>query len=201
MTSSGTLPRSAPLSVYERSLAVTSVADFVAAVPGAAVIIRLDERGGTDEAVRWAFPPIEHLRADAADGDDVYVDPAFIADSDEATATGPAQPPLPLPPARERATVTVVPNGGGHVGRASDNPVSIAERSVSRTHALLACVDGAWSIVDLESDNGTGVNGLLLLPGAPQAVRSGDVLHLGDVSLLFLDVAQFAAVLPALVGR
>jgi hypothetical protein len=201
MTSSGTLPRSAPLSVYKRSLAVTSVADFVVAIPGAAVLIRLDERGGTDEAVRWAFPPLEHLRANAADDDDVYVDPAFTADSDEATATGPAQPPLPLPPARERATVTVVPGDGGRVGRASQSAVRIPERSVSRVHAMLAGVDGAWSVVDLESENGTGVNGLLLVPGMPHAIRSGDVLHLGDVSLLFLDVDSFAAFLPALTGR
>jgi hypothetical protein len=204
MSSSGLLPRCAPLSAYERSLAVTGVPAFVVAMPGAAVCIRLDERGGADEPVRWAFPPLEYLRSDLAaggDGDDVYVDPAFMAGSDEATATGPAQPPLPLPPARERATVTVVPGDGGRVGRASQSAVRIAERSVSRVHAMLTGVDGAWSVVDLESENGTGVNGLLLVPGVPHAIRSGDVLHLGDVSLLFLDVDSFAAFLPALTGR
>lgn len=204
MAPPGRLPRSAPLSTYERALVVGGVLTFVQGFPGAAVLIRLDERGGADEAIPWAFPSPERLEAAAdagLDGDDIFIDPSFTADSDEATATGPAQPPLPLPPARERATVTVVPAGGGRVGRAEASAIHIVERSVSRQHALVSIDDGVWSIVDLDSDNGTGVNGMLLWPGTAQAIKSGDVLHLGDVSFLFLDVAAFAAHLPALAGR
>lgn len=198
------LPRSAPLSTFERSLAITDVVAFVHDVPGPAVLVRLDERGGADEAVPWAFPSPERIEAavDAGlDGDDIFLDPSFTADSDEATATGPAQPPLPLPPARERATVTVVPVGGGRVGRADTSAIRVGERSVSRQHALVSVDDGVWSIMDLDSDNGTGVNGMPLVPGTPQTLKSGDVLHLGDLSFLFLDVAAFASHLPALAGR
>jgi len=203
------LPRSAPLGLFERSRAILGPDAFVRAVPGPAVLIRLDERGGPLEAAPWAFPSPERLEAamdgsDASDGgfgDDVFVDPAFAADSDEATATGPSQPPLALPPARERASVVVVPVGGGRVGRAVTSAVRVLERSISRQHAVIGIDDdGGFSIVDLDSDNGTGVNGMVLVPGASHTLRSGDVVHLGDVSFLFLDVGGLASHLPALTG-
>ena len=205
------LPRSAPLSTFERALAIRDAASFVEDMPGPAVLVRLDERGGADEAVSWAFPSTERLLAalDGADDDDdddddhdvIFIDPSFMAESDEATATGPSQPPLPLPPARERAAVSVVPPGGGRIGRGEATAVRIVERSVSRQHAAFALDDGVWSIVDLDSDNGTGVNGMELVPGVPHPLKSGDVVHLGDVSFIFLDVAAFASHLPALAGR
>jgi hypothetical protein len=204
------LPRSAPLGLFERSRAILGTEAFVLAVPGPAVLIRLDERGGPTEAVPWAFPSTERLEAaldgdgdggDGGFGDDVFVDPAFVADSEEATATGPSQPPLALPPARERASVVVVPVGGGPVGRAATSAVRVQERSVSRQHAVIGIdEDGGFSIVDLDSDNGTGVNGMLLVPGTSHTLRSGDVVHLGDVSFLFLDVDGLASHLPALTG-
>jgi hypothetical protein len=209
MPQPGHLPRSAPLSTFERALAIRDAGSFVDDVPGPAVLVRLDERGGADEAVPWAFPSTERLQAaiEAAAGDDdaeddvIFIDPSFTADSDEATATGPSQPPLPLPPARERAAVTVVPPGGGRIGRDDASAIRIVERSVSRRHAAVTIDDDVWSIVDLDSDNGTGVNGMVLVPGIPHPLKSGDVVHLGDVSFIFLDVAAFASHLPALAGR
>lgn len=200
----GRLPLSAPLSTFERALAVGSGAAFVVDVPGPAVLVRLDERGGQDEAVPWAFPSAERIEAarDASpEGDDVFIDPAFAAESGEATATGPGQPPLPLPPARERATVVVVPTGAGRIGRAAASVIRVGERSVSRRHAMLTHDTDGFTVIDLDSENGTGVNGMALVPGRPQAIRSGDILHLADVSFLFLDAAAFASHLPALVGR
>jgi pSer/pThr/pTyr-binding forkhead associated (FHA) protein len=94
-----------------------------------------------------------------------------------------------------------MPSGGGRVGRAETSAIRIVERSVSRAHAVVSVDDGAWSIVDLDSDNGTGVNGMTLVPGEARPFRSGDILHIADVSFLFLDVAAFASHLPALVGR
>jgi hypothetical protein len=207
VVSAAELPRSAPLALFERSLAVLGATGFLRAVPGPAVLIRLDERGGPSENSPWAFPSPERLEA-VSDGDgdgdfdaDVFVDPGFAADSDEATATGPSQPPLAIPPARERASVLVLPVGGGRVGRAPASAVKVIERSVSRQHATITVDDdGAFSIVDLDSDNGTGVNGMMLVAGIPHTLRSGDVVHLGDVSFLFLDVDGLASHLPALTS-
>ena len=191
---------------------MNDVSAFAAAVPGPFVLVRLDERGGRDEPVAWAWDVLlaEPSLVDGDDDDDEEEEDVFVsalagtgmaADSDEATATGPAQPPLPIPPARETATVIVVPAVGGRIGRQKGAVVRVAERSVSRQHALVSVDTSGCSVVDLDADNGTSVNGLPLVPGQPQSVRSGDVLGFGDVSFLFLDVRAFYSHLPALAGN
>ena len=55
---------------------------------------------------------------------------------------------------------------------------------VSPEHCKLQPVMGAWKIVDLESDAGTRVNGAYV---NQRPLRSGDVLELGDVRLVFQD--------------
>ena len=61
-----------------------------------------------------------------------------------------------------------------------------ADSAVSHAHALLlAGPDGAWAVVDLESANGTYVNGNRLTTGVPIAVQGGDVLKFGLVSMTF----------------
>ena len=194
------LPRTGSLSAFLRARALMSPAAFAATLPGGAVLVRLDERGGRDEGAPWAFPSLEDMEVPASDDDDddVFMDPSF-AGSDEATATGPAQPPLAIPAAREMATVYVVPKTGGAVGRAGTSKIVVGERSVSRQHAMIAN-DAHWTILDLDSHNGTGVNGMPLVPGAVQVLRSGDVVHLGDVSFVFLDPQAFHSHLPALSG-
>jgi len=199
----GPLPKSGALELFVRARALLDVDGFVGALPGPAVLVRLDERGGLDEGARWAFPSLDEIDIhddDVDGGDNVFFDPAFAADSDEATATGPAQPPLALPPARDRATAFVVPATGGRLGRASGSVVRLVDRSVSRRHALLGTDDGVFSLIDLDSDNGTGINGMPLVPGTPQTLRSGDVVHLGDVSFVFLDARALYSHLPALTG-
>jgi hypothetical protein len=196
------LPSTGPLDRYLRAQASLSERAFVSALPGAAVLVRVDERGGADETAPWAVPLLEHLPVprDDGGGDDVFIDIGSLMTSVEATATGPAQPPLPLPRAREHATVHVVPTAGGSVGRAATVAVRIPERSISREHAVVACHDDGWSITDLDSSNGTGVNGMPLLPGEVHRLRSGDVIQLADVVFVFLDAAAFCSHLPALAG-
>jgi hypothetical protein len=165
------------------------------------VFVRVDERGGRDEPSPWAAPPLASLRVPGdVDGDDAFIDLGDPMASNEATATGPAQLPMPLPAARERASVYVVPAAGGVVGRGDAAAVCVRERSVSRRHATLSRDDRGWFIVDDDSDNGSGVNGMPLVPGTPQQVRSGDVVSLGDVSFVFLEGAAFHEFLPALTG-
>lgn len=198
------LPFAAPLETYLRAAALGDADGFARDLPGPFVLVRLDERGGRDEPVAWAWHVLmEEEHVDAEDDDDVFV-AALLGDaaaaSDEATATGPAQPPLPLPPARETSSVVVVPADGGRIGRARGCALRCTERSVSRQHALLSVDGKTCSIVDLDSDNGTAINGMVLTPGTPQTLRSGDVLALGDVVFLVLDRAGFFSHLPALAG-
>ncbi len=68
------------------------------------------------------------------------------------------------------------------IGRAEDADISIDHPSVSRRHARLS-IDDAVTIRDLESHNGTCVNGQRLADGA-RTLASGDVLRLGEAVLV-----------------
>jgi hypothetical protein len=62
-------------------------------------------------------------------------------------------------------------------------------RSVSRHHARLTCVDGAYSVTEeVGALNGTFVNGKKLVSGKPAPLRDGDLLNLGMVKLIFREV-------------
>lgn len=67
-------------------------------------------------------------------------------------------------------------------GRLADLRLEIA--SLSRLHAELSSADGTWRIVDLDSFNGTYVNGRRLETGEERGLRIGDRLRLGEVVLL-----------------
>jgi pSer/pThr/pTyr-binding forkhead associated (FHA) protein len=85
------------------------------------------------------------------------------------------------------------------IGR-SDAPMSIADidlteckidnkSAISRRHAVIEWVEGKLQIIDLDSTNGTFVNGKQLLPTAPrqpsnpEILKSGDIIILGNIEL------------------
>ena len=55
---------------------------------------------------------------------------------------------------------------------------------VSRTHAVVKVVDNGYVLVDLNSANGTWVNGNRLSPGKPHSLPSGAVIQLGRLKLV-----------------
>ena len=187
---------------------------FVALLDASGVLIRLDERGGTDEPAPWAFHgsglplPVE---VPSTEADEVFLDRERPASPDVSTVTGPAFS-LSIPPARGRATVHVLAKKSELIiGRDALCDVQVDERSVSRTHARILIVEPELPVAgpggrarpnvlvtDLASSNGTKVNGKLIAPDARQVMLSGDVLDVGDVALLFLDVAGFYEGLPRL---
>lgn len=65
------------------------------------------------------------------------------------------------------------------VGRHPDCDIVLPVAEVSRRHARLVLRDGIWSIQDLESTNGTFVNGV---PVGRYELRPGDYLQLGTES-------------------
>ncbi|MBV9169956.1 MAG: DUF3662 and FHA domain-containing protein [Chloroflexi bacterium] len=69
------------------------------------------------------------------------------------------------------------------LGRAVDNDAAIANQRVSRYHAQLRWVESAWLAYDLDSTNGTFVDGERVLPSSPRPLRAGSVLRLGDHDL------------------
>ena len=73
------------------------------------------------------------------------------------------------------------------VGRSADNDIVIDDDGVSRAHLRLESDAGVWRAVDLESTNGTQVDGMDVRPFAPAILRHGTLLRLGaDVVFEFL---------------
>jgi pSer/pThr/pTyr-binding forkhead associated (FHA) protein len=55
---------------------------------------------------------------------------------------------------------------------------------VSRRHAILLPTDEGLCMVDLDSMNGTWINGMYLQPGQKYRIRSGDRVEFGTLKLL-----------------
>ena len=86
---------------------------------------------------------------------------------------GPADSARPAP--------MVFPPGSGtsfSIGRTQDCDLRIADLSVSRRHAQLERGEDGWLLSDLDSHNGTRVNGWLVREPVP--VKPGDVLQFGS---------------------
>ncbi len=62
-------------------------------------------------------------------------------------------------------------------------PYGGAESGVSRQHAALLIHQGMYLLQDLESSNGTRLNGFSLLPHASHMLKCGDVIQLGLISI------------------
>ena len=70
-----------------------------------------------------------------------------------------------------------------NLGRADYNDVVVPDPSVSTSHAKLQRREGVWVLVDLDSTNGTFVDGERVKGEAPLA--PGAMVRLGDVQLVF----------------
>jgi pSer/pThr/pTyr-binding forkhead associated (FHA) protein len=79
------------------------------------------------------------------------------------------------------------------IGRDNDNDIVLESMTVSRCHALLLREANELLLLDLESTNGTLVNGVVARPDAPVRLADGDSIRFGQV------VARFRTVnlLPA----
>jgi len=61
-----------------------------------------------------------------------------------------------------------------------DGAVTVSSR-ISRVHCRILQQDGGWYAKDLNSMNGTFINGIRLSSGEPAVLRDGDTLKLADV--------------------
>jgi two-component system response regulator AtoC len=88
------------------------------------------------------------------------------------------------------------------IGRTTEAELQLQDESVSRRHARILIADGEASVSDLESYNGTRVNGEPV-EGARE-LASGDVISIGDVLLVLHRTAREVAprtLLPAHAAR
>jgi cytochrome P450 / NADPH-cytochrome P450 reductase len=88
----------------------------------------------------------------------------------------PVPRPEQIPPDREPSVVRPLPATTLRIGRAPDNDIVVSDPGVSRYHAEMRNVAGAYSIADLDSSNGVFVNGQRVT-NAPLA--QGDIVSIG----------------------
>ncbi len=67
------------------------------------------------------------------------------------------------------------------VGRNAGNDIIVDHQTVSGTHLVLETSNGAFTVTDLDSKNGTLINGQRINPGTPHKLLLGDVIRIGDL--------------------
>lgn len=82
-----------------------------------------------------------------------------------------------------RGTTFAMEGDALSLGRDASSDVSLVEPSVSRRHCLIRRTAEGFAVEDLDSFNGTFVNGV---PVKEQALAHGDQIGVGDTLLLFL---------------
>jgi hypothetical protein len=87
--------------------------------------------------------------------------------------------PLETPRTRHVERFVVIARHPVVIGRAYDVDVTISDRSASRRHAELDWRGDGWVIRDLESTNGTRVNGTRLTNSRAAHIRPGDRVDVG----------------------
>jgi hypothetical protein len=73
------------------------------------------------------------------------------------------------------------------VGRARNCDVVVRDASVSKLHAHFTVNGPTIELVDSGSQNGTRVNGRVLVPHQPMTLVTGDLLMFGNLRARFLD--------------
>jgi FHA domain-containing protein/uncharacterized protein DUF1707 len=89
-------------------------------------------------------------------------------------------------PDRRQPYLLQFPRGGGDqfsIGRDASCDLAIADMTVSRLHAQLERTSEGWLLSDLESTNGTRVNGWRVRGKVP--VRPGDLVSFGSLEVIF----------------
>jgi pSer/pThr/pTyr-binding forkhead associated (FHA) protein len=87
--------------------------------------------------------------------------------------------------ASSAAERTVELTGTTTLGRTADNDIVIDDTTVSRCHAMLLIEDGEVLLLDMESTNGTSINGAPAEPDEPVPLVDGDMIKVGRVLMRY----------------
>jgi transcriptional regulator with GAF, ATPase, and Fis domain len=82
-----------------------------------------------------------------------------------------------------RGTVWAIKDGPLLLGRDPANQVMMNEAGVSRRHCSVSAISGGFEIADLDSHNGTFLNGIKV---SRQTIRHGDRIRIGSSEYTFL---------------
>jgi pSer/pThr/pTyr-binding forkhead associated (FHA) protein len=81
----------------------------------------------------------------------------------------------------DRSERRIAVNDMATIGRDNDNDIVLRSMTVSRCHAVLLRGADELLLLDLESTNGTLVNGVAARPDAPIRLADGDSIQFGHV--------------------
>ena len=81
------------------------------------------------------------------------------------------------------------------IGRLTDNHLVLSHKNVSRRHAKLRFTGGSWSLIDLQSVNGTYLNGQKLIPNKTYLVSEGDRISFGAEQVEVWDIGGNTVIL------
>lgn len=101
---------------------------------------------------------------------------------------------LILNPGRPDERTIQLAQGTVTIGRAPENEIAILNHSLSRRHARIECGVDSCTIEDLDSKNGTFVDGTRI---KRQALQGGEAIKCGDVVLVYESTATAPARAPA----
>lgn len=88
------------------------------------------------------------------------------------------------PPGRDGPPIPI-PGSSVRIGQGPQNDVVLDDDTVSTNHARLEFADGAWRLTDLDSRNGTFVNGERLANGGTTLLDLDTPVAFGAVKLVF----------------
>lgn len=110
---------------------------------------------------------------------------SFVSDVRETRSNGDLAPPDgPVAVLRLGSRNIVLGTGANSVGRDANCDVFINDASVSRAHARIIVEGAAARVEDLQSKNGTAVQGTRVL--APTPLADGDEVRFGSVTARFV---------------
>lgn len=81
-----------------------------------------------------------------------------------------------------------VASGDLLLGRDSENSVVIDETAISRVHGNIFEVAGYWFFRDLNSTNGSAINGEKISPEQIRVLRNGDIIHLATFPIRYTEI-------------
>jgi hypothetical protein len=84
------------------------------------------------------------------------------------------------------------------VGRSRACDVCFLHVSVSKLHAHFRVQDGALTVTDLGSRNGTRINGRLMTPNKPEPVNPHDRVQFGSLQTIVLEATELFELLRGL---
>lgn len=79
------------------------------------------------------------------------------------------------------------------IGRDADNHLILDHREVSRHHLQIRFDGAGFLVTDLGSSNGTQLDGITLTPQMPQELRPGQMIQIGDFTLVLARTSEDGA--------